>query len=359
MVEMARAEVFSPDGIACVHVMNRAVRRCFLLGDDPITGKNFDHRKVWMEKKLEVHAANFGIDLLGTAIMSNHFHLVLRSRPDVVETWDDTEVARRWFMLCPKRNHEDGTAKDPNEPELNSIRNDPDKLRAIRRRLSDISWWMRLLCQHVGQRANHETKETGKFWEARFRAVRLLDESALLACVAYVDLNPIRAALAELIEESDFTSAKKRLEALLLESVDNTDAKSDCTIARNSSLPDRSLAPIHVDERNGQLGPQPSSNSARCSDKGFLNMTAVEYLQLLDWTARQLLPDKRGSTPEDAPDILHRVGLTSRSWLDVVSNFGQLFHNVAGQPHEIARTLSLRSNIRFRVRTRVERAFAS
>ena len=95
MVEMARAEVFSPDEIACVHVMNRAVRRCFLLGDDPITGKNFDHRKVWMEKKLEVHAANFGIDLLGTAIMSNHFHLVLRSRPDVVETWDDTEVARR------------------------------------------------------------------------------------------------------------------------------------------------------------------------------------------------------------------------------------------------------------------------
>ena len=218
---------------------------------------------------------------------------------------------------------------------------------------------MRLLCQHVGQRAIHETKETGKFWEARFRAVRLLDESALLACVAYVDLNPIRAALAELIEESDFTSAKKRLEALLLESVDNTDAKSDCTIARNSSLPDRSLAPIHVDERNGQLGPQPSSNSARCSDKGFLNMTAVEYLKLLDWTARQLLPDKRGSTPEDAPDILHRVGLTCRSWLDVVSNFGQLFHNVAGQPHEIARTLSLRSNIRFRVRTRVERAFAS
>ena len=359
MVDIAREEVFSPDEIACVHVMNRAVRRCFLLGDDPITGKNFDHRKVWMEKKLEVHAANFGIDLLGSAIMSNHFHLVLRSRPDVVETWDDTEVARRWFMLCPKRKHEDGTAKDPSAPELNSIRYDPDKLREIRRRLSDISWWMRLLCQHVGQRANLETKESGKFWEARFRAVRLLDESALLACVAYVDLNPIRAALAQLIEESDFTSAKKRLEALLLESIGNSDAKSDCTTSRNSSMPDRSLAPIQIDEHNDQLGPQPSSNSARCSDKGFLNMTAVEYLQLLDWTARQLVPGKRGLTPEDAPDILQRVGLTSTSWLDVVSNFGELFHNVAGQPHEIARTRSLRGNIRFRVRSRVERAFAS
>ena len=277
MVEMARAEVFSPDEIACVHVMNRAVRRCFLLGDDPITGKNFDHRKVWMEKKLELHAANFGIDLLGTAIMSNHFHLVLRSRPDVVETWDDTQVARRWFMLCPKRKHEDGTAKEPSEPELNSIRNDPDKLRAIRRRLSDISWWMRLLCQHVGQRANFETKETGKFWEARFRAVRLLDESALLACVAYVDLNPIRAALAQLIEESDFTSARKRLEALLLESVDSRDAKSACKTAR--SMPDRSLAPIQIDEHNDQLGPQPSSNSAQCS--GYLAASRPDEHQLV------------------------------------------------------------------------------
>ena len=88
-------------------------------------------------------------------------------------------------------------------------------------------------------------------------------------------------------------------------------------------------------------------------------MTAVEYLQLLDWTARQLVPGKRGSTPEDAPDILQRVGLTSTSWLDVVSNFGELFHNVAGQPHEIASTRSLRGNKRFRVRSRVERAFAS
>ncbi|MEZ6136733.1 MAG: hypothetical protein R3C53_17695 [Pirellulaceae bacterium] len=353
MVQFAREELFSPDEIACVHVMNRAVRRCFLLGDDPVTGKNFDHRKVWMEKKLAVHAANFGIDLLGSAIMSNHFHLVLRSRPDVVQTWDDTEVARRWYLLCPKRKHKDGTAKEPNEFELNSIRNDPDKLKEIRSRLSDISWWMRLLCQHVGQRANHETNETGKFWEARFRAVRLLDDSALLACVAYVDLNPIRAALAQTIEDSDFTSAKKRVEAMLLQTV-----SGDHTAANPALLPDRSLAPVCIDERTDELGPQPSSNGARCSDKGFLNMTAAKYVQFLDWTARQLVPGKPGSTPAEAPDILQRVGLTSASWIELVSNFGQLFHNVAGQPHEIARARSKRRNIRYRVRASVQQAFA-
>ncbi len=91
MAKLAREELFSPDEIACVHVMNRAVRRCFLMGDDPLTGENFDHRKLWLEKKLRVQAANFGIDLLGFAILSNHFHLVLRSR----RMWSNPGTMRR------------------------------------------------------------------------------------------------------------------------------------------------------------------------------------------------------------------------------------------------------------------------
>ena len=49
MPRVAREEVFSPDEIAVVHVMNRVVRRCFLLGTDPLSGQNYDHRKVWIE----------------------------------------------------------------------------------------------------------------------------------------------------------------------------------------------------------------------------------------------------------------------------------------------------------------------
>ncbi len=128
MAKMPRKEVFSPNEIACVHLMNRAVRRCFLMGDDPISGKNFDHRKRWMEDKLQLQAAHFGIDLLGYAILSNHFHLVLRSRPDVVATWSDHEIARRWWMLCPKRKNADGSAKEPSRAEIHSITGDPDKV---------------------------------------------------------------------------------------------------------------------------------------------------------------------------------------------------------------------------------------
>ena len=143
MARLARMEVFAPDEIAIVHVMNRVVRRCFLLGTDPVTGKNFDHRKEWIEQQLQRLAACFGIDLLAFSILSNHFHLILRSRPDVVSAWDDREVARRWLMLCPLRKEPDGSAAEPNSMELNSIANDPQKLKTIRLRLSDIGWWMR------------------------------------------------------------------------------------------------------------------------------------------------------------------------------------------------------------------------
>ena len=138
--------------------MARVVRRCFLLGNDPLTGKNYDHRKLWIKEQLVRLLAQFSIDLLCFAIMSNHFHLILRSRPDIVATWDDTEVARRWLMLCPIRKRKDilDEAPEPTEAELNSIRNDPDKLAEIRTRLSDVSWWMRLLCQNIGRRKPQE-----------------------------------------------------------------------------------------------------------------------------------------------------------------------------------------------------------
>ena len=214
MARLARVEAFAPDEIATIHVMNRVVRRCFLMGIDEFTGKNYDHRKAWVESELKRLAAGFGIDLLNFAILSNHFHLILRSRPDVVATWDDAEVARRWWMLCPVRKAADGRAAEPSEPELNSIRLDADKVKTIRSRLSDVSWWMRLLSQRIAQKANVEDQIAGKFWQSRYRAVRLIDDEAILACAAYVDLNPIRAGIAQTIEDSQFTSARLRLQTI-------------------------------------------------------------------------------------------------------------------------------------------------
>ena len=71
MARLARAEESAASEIAIFHVMNRVVQRCFLFGDDPVSGKNFDHRKVWIEDQLRLHGAGFGIDLLGVAVMPN------------------------------------------------------------------------------------------------------------------------------------------------------------------------------------------------------------------------------------------------------------------------------------------------
>ena len=306
-----------------MHAVSRAVRRCFLMGNDPVSGKNFDHRKAWIEEWLCHFAMNFGIDLLTYSILSNHFHLVLRSRPDVVATWDDTEVAQRWLRICPKRKQKDGSPAEPTEKELNAIRNCPEQLQEIRSRLSDISWWMRLICQRIATRANKEEGAVGHFWEGRFSGTRILDEASLLACTAYVELNPIRAAMAETLEESEFTAIRRRIESM----THPTSPAEDCV--------DCFLSPLFLDEESAAVGPAANSRGCRCSDKGFLPMRIEEYLSLLDWTARQAVPGKRGTTPADYPPILARMSIEPSVWCELAGNFGRLFSYVAGSPKSV------------------------
>ena len=384
MARLARAEVFAADEVAVVHVISRVVRRCFLLGDDPVTGKNFNHRKGWIEERLRRLAGAFGVDLLAFSCLSNHFHLILRSRPDVVATWDDTEVARRWLLLCPIRKGDDAAPLEPNEFELNSIRHDPDRLAKIRRRLSDISWWMRLLCQDIAQRANREDGEVGKFFQSRFRAVRILDDESLLACAAYVDLNPIRAALAETLEHSDFTSVQRRIQSIRELSqansppreavaknarasnsvgspshVETTPRTSGQTASTSPATPDCFLAPLPIDERQQSRGACPHRAGHRCSDKGFLPIGLGDYLELLDWTARQRVPGKRGATPADAPLIFQRLSISAETWCELVHNFGRLFYNVAGRPSRIEATRSRQTNRRFHTSAEARSLFAA
>jgi hypothetical protein len=131
----------------------------------------------------------------------------------VVADWSDEDVARRWLFLHPFRRHDDGTPADPEPAELRAIQADPDRLVVLRRRLASISWFMAELCEPMARRANFEDSCSGRFWEGRFRSQRITDEAALLACSMYVDLNPIRAALAATPETSQFTAAFERIAA--------------------------------------------------------------------------------------------------------------------------------------------------
>ena len=209
-----RHEIVADDGVGLYHCIVRCVRRAFLCGDDPASGKNHDHRKEWIRLRLQELAAVFGIDVCGYAVMSNHFHVVLRVRPDLAQDWSDEEVALRWRLLYPPRDEATGLQAEPEQHDLNMITSDPERVAELRHRLASLSWFMRCLNEPIARAANREDNCSGRFWQGRFRSVALLDEAAVLACSVYVDLNPIRAGVAGTPEESEFTSAFDRIRSL-------------------------------------------------------------------------------------------------------------------------------------------------
>ena len=190
------------------HLVSRCVRRAFLCGSSETY--NFEHRRDWILERLTLLTQMFAIDIAAFALMSNHYHLVVRVDTVKASGWSYQEIAERWQLLFRLpilvdrylSGHSSGETE--NQVTETIIEN-------WRTRLCDISWFMRCLNEHIARRANFEDHCTGRFWEGRFKSQALLDEKALLTAMAYVDLNPIRAQMASTPESSDYTSIQQRL----------------------------------------------------------------------------------------------------------------------------------------------------
>ena len=208
-----RHSQISLDATPYYHCVSRCVRRAFLCGEDSLTGRSFEHRRGWIEERLLSLAEVFALDICAYAVMSNHTHVVLYVDRATAEGWSLDEVIERWHALFS------GTALSQRhlrgerlgQAELDRLE---ETAEIWRERLMSVSWFMRCLNEHIARLANAEDECTGRFWEGRFKSQAILDEAALAACLAYVDLNPVRARLAETPERSDFTSAQRRIEAL-------------------------------------------------------------------------------------------------------------------------------------------------
>jgi hypothetical protein len=211
-------------------------------------------------------------------------------------------------------------------------------MKELRLRLSSISWFMRCLNENIARRANREDNCKGRFWEGRFKCQALLDDSAVLACMAYVDLNPIRAGIAETPEESRYTSVYDRIAARRARedrskspSLSEDPSSNRIQKKKESSLPDAWLCPV------GKEGPD--------GRRGILDMTLDEYLELVDWTGRQIVMNKRGAIPVHLSPILLRLNMEEKQWLNTVQGFGSMFHRAAGRMESMiaaARILGLR-----------------
>ena len=234
--------------------------------------------------------------------MSNHHHVVLRVDADTQKTWTLNETVRRWHRVYNGSflSQRYATGCTLSKAEMNIVKRDAA---TWKERLIDISWFMRALNEPIARAANIEDNCTGKFFEARFKSQALLDEKAILACMAYVDLNPIRAQLARTPEESDFTSIKQRV--------------SDLKTSTSSFL-----APFTGDEKNEITAGVPYH--------------LLDYIELVDWTGRAIRKDKRGSIDSSLPPILVRLGLDPSDWITFATEVEAQFGNWVGSPEQFS-----------------------
>lgn len=279
------------------HICSRTVRKAFLCGVDKETGINYEHRRSWIEKRIFQLAQVFAIDICAHAVMHNHLHIVLHVDTEQVKSWSTAEVLKRWHQLFKGTLL---TQKYQNKQPLDKFQLAMVESSAdiYKKRLIDISWFMRSLNEPIARQANREDNCTGHFWEGRFKSQALLDEGAILSCMAYVDLNPVRAGIAATPEQSNFTSIQLRIKSAI-----------------KGEQPPALMAFTGNEHQQKQTG---------------ISFSLKDYLTLVDETGRLFRNDKRGAINTKVANILARLHISDESWLKLTSNFEGIFTGAVG-----------------------------
>lgn len=323
----ARKEQVSIEDTPYYHCVVRCVRRAFLCGDDCSSGKNFDHRKKWVVDKLKQLSSIYAIDICAYAVMSNHYHVVFHVDKEKADSWSNKEVIERWVQLFAGNVliNRYMTGDKLGKAELEKV---DGIIAEWRDRLTNISWFMRCLNESIARQANKEDNCKGRFWEGRFKSQALLDETALLSCMIYVDLNPIRAKMSDSLESSEFTSIEERIKVFAEKENKRKQRKTDdiptlTTECRHSKKAVNKMA------QPQELLPFSGSTTCDVSNKG-INFSPLDYFELADWTGRAIREDKRGHVPSEIRPILQQLGVQEKNWIRSVKYFGSRYYHLAG-----------------------------
>ncbi|MGH1461116.1 MAG: transposase [Neptuniibacter sp.] len=305
-----RKELVSVEDTPYYHVVSRCVRRSFLCGLDHSTGKDYEHRRQWIEERIRILSSLFSIDICAYAVMSNHLHIVLKLCPNQAKNWSNSEVVERWLCLFkgPLLIQQWHAGEPLCKAQLDAV---SDIIEVYRKRLSSLSWFMKCLNEPIARQANQEDKYTGHFWESRYKSQALLTEEALLSCMAYVDLNPVRAGMATTPEESNHTSIKERLKPQF-DLTAAIESQKALFALQQFKAPVKPLAQFEGNIRNEE-------------QQGIL-FSLEDYLTLVDMTGRILRDDKRGAISAHLPPILERLEINPEEWLNNASQFEMLYH---------------------------------
>jgi hypothetical protein len=291
------------------HCVSRCVRRAFLCGVDTHTGESYEHRREWIADRIKELVEIFAIDCCAYSVMSNHYHIIVHVDSERAAGWSEQDVIDRWERLfsLPVIVERYRSMETLNNAERDVV---SELVIKWRKRLYDISWFMRCINEPIARQANQEDGCTGRYWEGRYKSQALLDEKALAACMAYVDLNPVRAGMAETPEQSEYTSIAERSEKL----------KQDNESAKEASQPS-GLFPF-------------AGNPRKEMPKG-LPFRLKDYLELVDWTGRAIQEDKRGHIPANQPPILQRLQIEPQHWLYMTQHFESSFKGLVGAGYKL------------------------
>lgn len=365
-----RAAIISLEETPWYHVVSRCVRRAFLCGHDPLTGASYEHRRAWIEARILSLSSVFAIDIAAYAVMSNHYHVVLRVDSSRTHAWTTEQILTRWTQIfAGPTSVQRYLSEDRVRMSAAEMAQIEELTEIYRARLHDVSWFMRVLNESIARQANQEDGVKGRFWEGRFRSQALLDEQALLAAMVYVDLNPIRAGIADNLERSEYTSIARRIR--------NVTAREDaekCPRDRKAKTapapplrtlktpPSPSLGGIgstkdHASENN-KLQPERSLKNIPQASLMFFEesddfeqsipFSLEEYLELGETLGRCVHPMKRGLIPDTSPRLLVRLGMEPQQFLRHADHVLKTFGPAIGTPETLSALALRRKHRRMR-----------
>lgn len=194
---IARRRLTDLEQPAWAHCILRAVRQAQVVSPETIS-----YRLPWIIGRLRHLCTYTTCDVAAYAVLENSVHLVLRCDPPAAEALNDIEVVRRWAQVfpglrsCPPQDWSDQHGPDDLSTRTEEVLRERQARSTQRQQLGSIASFMRAFAESLGRRVNRDDDCRGHFWDGRYKSIFLLDPSAVLAAMTYLDLYAWRRQLA-------------------------------------------------------------------------------------------------------------------------------------------------------------------